>query len=45
MGEFVFRNMLGRFKKFNKRKSFCILLVAYILVGTVSGARFVTLPN
>ena len=29
MGEFVARNMLGCFKKINKRKSCCILLVIY----------------
>jgi len=32
MGEFVARNMLGRIKKFNKRKNCCILLVVYIVV-------------
>ena len=33
IGEFVVRNMWGRFKnKINKRKSCCILLVAYIVV-------------
>ena len=30
MGEFVARNMFGRFKKINKRKNYRILLVAYI---------------
>ena len=29
MGEFVSRNMLGLFKKINKRKSCCILLVVH----------------
>ena len=29
MGEFVARNMLGWFKKINKRKSCCILLLVY----------------
>ena len=32
MGEFVARNMLGSFKKINKRKSCCILLVVYNVV-------------
>jgi hypothetical protein len=32
MGEFVARNMLGRFKKINKRKSCCIFLVVHIVV-------------
>ena len=31
MGEFVAQNMLGWFKKINKRKSCCILLVIYIV--------------
>ena len=31
MGEYVARNMLGRFKKINKRKSCSILLVVYIV--------------
>ena len=31
MGEFVDRNILGLFKKINKRKSCCILLVVYIV--------------
>ena len=31
MGEIVARNMLGWFKKINKRKSCCILLVVYIV--------------
>ena len=32
MGEFVARNMLGWFKKINKQKSCCILLVVYIVI-------------
>ena len=31
MGEFVAQNMLGWFKKINKWKSCCILLVVYIV--------------
>ena len=31
MGEFVARNILGWFKKINKRKSCCILFVVYIV--------------
>ena len=37
MGEFVARNMLGWFKKINKRKSCCILLVVYIVVLMMHG--------
>ena len=36
-GESVARNMLGWFKKINKRKSCCILLVVYIGVLTMHG--------
>ena len=37
MGEFVARNMLSWFKKINKRKSCCILLVVYIGVLIMNG--------
>ena len=37
MGEFVARNMQGLFKMINKRKSCCILLVAYIIVLVMHG--------
>ena len=37
MGEFVARNMLGWFKKINKRKRCFILLVAYIVLGKDMG--------
>ena len=37
MDEFVAENILGWFKKINKRKSFCILLVVYIFVLMTHG--------
>ena len=37
MGEFVARNMEGRFKNINKRKSCFILLVVYIVVLVMYG--------
>jgi hypothetical protein len=37
MGELVARNMKGWFKKINKRKSCCILLVAYVVVLVING--------
>ena len=39
MGEFVARNMLGWFKKINKRKSCCILLVVYIVELMMHGHK------
>jgi hypothetical protein len=44
MGEFVARNMQGWFKKLNKGKSRCILLVAYIVVLVMHGHTNFKLP-
>ena len=45
MGEFVARNMLGSFRKINKRKSCCILLVAYIVVLVMHGHTNIKFSN
>ena len=40
MGEFVARNMLGWFRKINKRKSCCIFLVVYIVEENLMNCKF-----
>ena len=45
MGEFFARNMSGSFKKINKRKSCCILLVIYIVVLVMQGHTGIKFTN
>ena len=45
MGEFAVRNMLSWFKKINKRKCFCILLVVYIVELKKHGQTYIKFAN